>query len=262
MGGAILGGWIESRIAPADSLGPKNFTVVEHALPRRRELHEAYGVQCVADADAVSQADIVVLAVKPQVMFEVLEDLRALPAFGSCLFLSIAAGIPTDRLVEALPPSSRLVRLMPNTPLLVGEGATAVCGSATSEEGDCALAKELFGCLGEAYVVDEGAIDAIGALSGSGPAYVAAFIEALVRAGVKQGLDEELAERLMVQTVLGTGKLLKLTGQRASEVREAVSSPGGTTLAALAAMGEAGLGEAYDKGVVAAVRRSEELGSC
>ncbi|MDR2721517.1 MAG: pyrroline-5-carboxylate reductase [Coriobacteriaceae bacterium] len=239
-----------------------NLTVVEPGEERRAYLSERYGVSCVAAPQDISAADFVVLAVKPQVMMDVLAGILELPAFAYSLFVSIAAGLTTARLVEALPQNSRLVRVMPNTPLLVGQGASAVCGSTTSAQSDVNWVTELFACLGRAQAVDEEKIDAIGSLSGSGPAYVAAFLESLVRAAVETGIDEDLAQDFAIQTALGTMMLIDKTGESLQSIREAVSSPGGMTLAALAAMQAAGMDEVYAQGVAAALRRSKELGAC
>lgn len=266
MGEAIMGGLIAAKCAPADNLDAQSFIVANPGQERRDYLTHRYGVECVADARDIEGADVVILAVKPQVMMGVLEGIAGLPAYGGGaegpLFVSIAAGLATERLEGVLPDGSRLVRTMPNTPLLVGEGATVVAGGANAAEADVALVRSLFACLGQAFVVGEDDIDAAGAVSGSGPAYVAALIEALRDAGSRQGLDPQLAEALAFQTVYGTASLMERTGQDAGTTRRAVCSPGGSTLAALAAMAEAGFAESLDAGVEAAVRRSKELGAC
>lgn len=262
MGEAILGGWLSSEAAIAKPLMAGSFQIIEPTESRREYLSERYGVSCVGKASEVERADIVVLAVKPQVILEVLRDLRGLVPFSSALFVSIAAGVTTDCLVEALPETSRLVRVMPNLPLLVGEGASVVCGSRSSHTDEVEAVRDLFACLGLAEIIDEKLVDAAGALSGSGPAYVAAMIESLTSAGCAQGLPESLAEALALQTVYGTALHLKETAQSPTALREAVCSPGGTTLAALSAMKEAGMDEVYRQGVAAAVHRSKELGSC
>ena len=264
MGEAILGGWIASDRDPAASLSAANFVVANPGAERRAYLAERYGVTCVADAREIDTADIVVLAVKPQVMRSVLESIADKPAYGADrapLFISIAAGLSTAQLLAMLPAGARLVRVMPNTPLLVGAGVTTVC-TASSRADDVALVRDLFACLGSAYLVEEDAMDATGALSGSGPAYVAHAIEALRDAGVAQGLDAELAERLAADTFLGTCLLMREKEQTPEQTRVAVCSPGGTTLAALAAMDEAGFAAVFDAGIAAAVRRSKELASC
>ncbi|MEG2556898.1 MAG: pyrroline-5-carboxylate reductase [Raoultibacter sp.] len=262
MGEAILGGWLASTEGIATALTKDNFTVINPGQERRNYLTERYGVACAANVSDLTYADIVVLAVKPQVMGEVLVALSPLSFAKEALFISIAAGLTTARLEAALPARAHVVRTMPNTPLLVGEGATAVCAGAYAHTQECALVCDLFACLGQAHLVEESIIDAVGALSGSGPAYVAAFIEYLRDAGVSQGLARDMAENLAMQTVYGTAKLLHETKQTPEQVRVSVCSPGGTTLAALASMEAAGIATAYDAGVAAAVHRSKELGAC
>lgn len=266
MGEAIVGGWIAAREAPAGILSSDNFVIANPGRERRVYLTQRYGVACVEDAGAIDAADVVVLAVKPQVMLSVLKDIAHLGAYAGGaqgpLFVSIAAGLSTERLESALPAHARLVRVMPNTPLLVGAGATTVAGGGSATHSDVELVRDLFACLGVAYVVDEDDMDAAGALSGSGPAYVAAMIEALRDAGVAQGLKADVAESLVQQTVYGTALLMRETGQDAQTTRVAVCSPGGSTLAALAAMHDAGLYHVFEAGVAAAVRRSKELGQC
>lgn len=266
MGEAIMGGWIAAHETPAAALGPANFIVANPGEERRAYLQQRYQVACVADAREITEADLVVLAVKPQVMMGVVQQIAALPAYGADgqgpLFVSIAAGISTARIESALPDGARVVRVMPNTPLLVGAGATTVAGGAQTSLVDEALVCNLFACLGMASIVCEDEIDATSAVSGSGPAYVAALIEALRDAGVAQGLKGNLAEALAQQTVYGTAVLMRKTGQSALETRQAVCSPGGSTLAALAAMDEAGFARSVGFGVDAAIRRSKELGQC
>lgn len=259
MGEAIMAGWMDARDGTAAPLSAGNFTVVDPGDDRRLFLEKEYSVTCLPHVQDIAVADIVILAVKPQVMMDVLADTIDVPAFAPSLFVSIAAGIPTERLVGALPDTSRLVRVMPNMPLQVCAGASAVCGSATSTKQDVETVLGLFDCLGLACLVEEAHMDAVCALSGSGPAYVAALIESLVKASVEQGLPSELAQQLAVQTVYGTAVILCETEFDPTTLREAVSSPGGTTLAALNVMHEEGMDALYRKAVAAAVRRSKEL---
>lgn len=262
MGEALMAGWIESAEKPVETLSSKNFTILEPNEERRAYHKQKYQVETVAQADNLQHADIVVLAVKPQIMISVIQDLPKLPPFTTSLYISIAAGIQTDSLVEVLPEESSLVRVMPNLPLVVGEGASAVCGSVSSNDEEVTFVCDLFGCLGFAEEIEETLMDAVCAISGSGPAYVAAMIESLTKAGVEQGLSESLAENLALQTVYGTAKQLKLSGESPAALRKAVSSPGGTTLAGLDAMKTAGLDEVYSKGVASALRRAKELATC
>lgn len=263
MGEAILSGWLASDVAPADAIVPSDIQAVNPGEAKRVRLAREYGVECVADVADARRADVVVLAVKPQVMMGVLGQIAQLPAFqggaGGPLFVSIAAGLATDRIQSALPEGAPVVRVMPNTPLMVGAGASGVCGGSSASADQVRLVADLFGCLGRAVVVDESDMDAVCALSGSGPAYVAAMIEALRDAAASQGLDAQLAEELALQTALGTARLISETGVSPREAREAVCSPGGTTLAALDAMDAAGFAHVFDQGIAAAVARSKEL---
>ena len=264
MGEAILSGWLASDAVPANAIQPSDVTVVEPGDERRAFLETTYGVTCVADASHIQHhVDVVVLSVKPQVMMAVLQTVAQNPAFqGGAegpLFVSIAAGLTTDRIASALPQGAPLVRVMPNMPLMVGAGASGVCKGAYATDEQVQYVADLFGCLGRAVVVDETQMDAVCAVSGSGPAYVAAMVEALRDAGAAQGLDPDLAEVLALQTVLGTARLIDETDLTPQTAREAVCSPGGTTLAALDAMNAAGFAQVFDAGVDAAVVRSKEL---
>ena len=266
MGEAILSGWIGSSQPPADGITSDDVIVAEPGEERRAYLSKAHGVTCVADASGIQRADIVVLAVKPQVMFDVLRVVSEAPAFqggaDGPLFISIAAGLPTARIEEALPAGARLVRVMPNMPLSICAGASGVCGGACAERTSVDLVSSLFGCLGRAVVVDESEMDVVCALSGSGPAYVAAMVEALRDAAVRHGLEADLAETLALQTVLGTARLMDESELTIAETRESICSPGGTTIAALDAMYAAGFDDVFAAGVDAAVVRSKELAQC
>ena len=266
MGEAILSGWLASNDRPADAIEASDVVVVEPGAERRAFLRDEYGVDCVASVSDAPIADVVVLSVKPQVMMGVLAECHELESFqahaAGPLYVSIAAGLTTQSLVEALPEGVALVRVMPNMPLMIGAGASAVCASSTSSDEQVAYVASLFSCLGRAVVVDESDMDAVCAVSGSGPAYVAAMIEAMRDAAVSEGLSPDLAETLALQTVLGTARLIAETGVSPADARVAVCSPGGTTLAALDAMNEKGFAEVFQSGVSAAVRRSKELAKC
>ncbi len=263
MGEAILSGWLAQNEGVLSALSPESFVVVDPGEERRAYLEDTYQVSCLADAREVSaEADVVVLAVKPQVMMDMLATIQDKPEFANALFVSIAAGLTTERLEEALPGGAHLVRVMPNTPLMVGKGASGVCGGSCADADEVALVRDLFGALGVARVVDEADMDAVCAVSGSGPAYVAAMVEALRDAGAQLGLDAQVAEDLALQTVFGTASLMLETGQSPETCRVAVCSPGGTTLAALDAMYAAGFNHVFEAGVSAAARRSKELSAC
>ena len=264
MGEAILSGWIASDAAPADTIEAKDIVVVTPGIDRRDFLEGMYAVACVGSPSEVTvRPDLVVLAVKPQVMMQVIAELSQEELFCDgeqpALFISIAAGLETARLVHVLPEGSSLGRVKPNMPLMVGAGASCVCASAASTAEQVEYVAALFGCLGRALVVDEGDMDAVCAVSGSGPAYVAAMVESLRDAAADAGLDRQVAEDLALQTVLGTAQLIMETGMTPEAARESICSPGGTTLAALDAMNAAGFDKVFRAGVEAAVRRSKEL---
>ena len=267
MGEALIAGWIASDTTPASGIQGEDIEVVEPGEERRAFLSRAYGVSCIPGvSDALIAPDVVVLAVKPQVMMGVLSDLAPLAPFQGGkegpLFISIAAGLSTEALERALPSGAPLVRVMPNMPLSIGAGASAACAGKAASRAQLEFVSELFGCLGRSVIVSESEMDVVCALSGSGPAYVAAMIEALRDAAAGEGLESGLAEALALQTVLGTARLIDETGASPADTRVSICSPGGTTLAALDAMGAAGFDRAIEAGVAAAVERSTELARC
>jgi pyrroline-5-carboxylate reductase len=207
----------------------------------------------------VDRADIILLAVKPQKMSEVLADIRSVvpPA---ALVVSIAAGVPLSRLATALPPRQRVIRVMPNTPCLIGQGASAYSRGEFATAEDSELVARLLSAVGAAFEVSEEMLDAVTGLSGSGPAFVYSMIEALAAGGTAAGLPAELAGELAARTALGAAQMVLVTGQTPASLREQVTSPGGTTLAGLAVLSEHGFADAVSGAVSAASRRSAELG--
>lgn len=266
MGEAILSGWLASDEGPARSFDQESFLVLERTPERAHDISCAYSVRTISDLSEAHDPDMVILAVKPQSFAEVLPDLRHLFAEAdeeeAPLVVSIAAGIPTADIEEGLGSNARVVRVMPNLPLQVGAGASVVAGGARASQDDVDLVRDLFFALGDAHVVDEDQIDAVCAISGGGPAYFAYLVELLRDAGVEAGLDADLAESLAQMTLYGTGRVLQETEQDATGLRNAVCSPGGTTLAALGAMDEHGIREAVKAGVDGAIARAEELATC
>jgi pyrroline-5-carboxylate reductase len=251
-GGLIAGGVSASQIRIAEP------------LPERcAQLRDRLGVAAGADyADAVRDSDLVVLAVKPGVVPTALAALRAEDLdLTSPLWISIAAGVRLESLEAGLGATARIIRAMPNTPSLVGAGATAICGNAQTDASDRSDASSLFESVGIAWEADsENLLDAVTGLSGSGPGYVFLFLEALIDAGEDAGLPREAAERLATQTLYGAAKLALEDDRSPAQLREQVSSPGGTTLAGLAVLDQGGLREILARAVAAATRRSVELG--
>jgi pyrroline-5-carboxylate reductase len=199
-----------------------------------------------------------VVAVKPG---DVEAACRALGAAGVPRVLSIAAGVPLAKLESWLAPGTAVVRAMPNTPALVGCGAAAIAPGRAASDGDLAWAEEILSAVGKVERVGEALLDAVTGLSGSGPAYVFLVVEALIEAGVAVGLPRPVAETLTVQTLLGSARLLAESGERAESLRAAVTSPGGTTAAGLAALESRAVRAAFLEAVAAATKRSKELGA-
>lgn len=227
---------------------------------RLRALATDLGVRVTADNNkAIRDAEVVVLATKPQTFPPILSVVSAALS-PQTLVISIAAGISTRFIERALPAGARVVRTMPNTPALIGAGATAIARGSHATDADLALAETLFRSVGIAVRVPEEQIDAVTGLSGSGPAYVFAMIEALRDAGAAEGLPEETSLRLATQTVLGAARLLIEEGESPEVLRQRVTSPGGTTRAGLDALEAAGFADALRGAVRAATRRSVELG--
>jgi pyrroline-5-carboxylate reductase len=258
MGEALAGGLVAAGVPAA------RLQAADPDPARRTRVSEALGIAAGADnAALVATSDVVVLAVKPGLVAEVLGGVRKADAEAAArpLWISIAAGVPIARLAAGLPPGARIVRAMPNTPALVRAGATAFAANAAATASDRALAQALFESVGLAWEApDEGLLDAVTGLSGSGPAYVFVFLEALGDAGVRAGLPRDVAHRLACQTVLGSAKLALESGLHPGQLKDRVTSPGGTTIAGLARLEAEGFRRAVLDAVEAATRRARELG--
>ncbi|QSV45804.1 pyrroline-5-carboxylate reductase [Geobacter benzoatilyticus] len=234
--------------------------VAEPMAERREFLRSTYGIGTyAANGEVAAKADTLIMSVKPQVFRGMAAELGESGLEGK-LVISIMAGIPTGAIEEACGTSTRVIRVMPNTPALVLAGASALCPGKNATDNDLALAREIFDLVGTACLVDEKLMDAVTGLSGSGPAYVFMFIEALSDAGVKNGLPRDVATQLAAQTVLGSAKLLLETGSHAAVLKEKVTSPGGTTIAGVAALERDSFRSAVIAAVDAATARSVELG--
>ena len=255
MGEALIRGLVESNLVPADAIA-----VADVRAERTRQLADQYGVRALAgNAALVSGTDVVILAVKPQIMASVLRE--ALPALvNRPLLISLAAGVSTATIQSVLGKYPRLIRVMPNTPALVLRGVTAIARTPGLDVEDLETAQEIFAAVGKVVVLDEDHMDAVTGLSGSGPAYVAIVIESLADGGVKMGLDRATAMTLATQTVLGAATLLAETGLHPGALKDMVSSPGGTTIAGIAALEEGGIRTTFIRAVERATLRSRELG--
>lgn len=229
------------------------------AEDRRAYFKKELGVRTTNDSRKVlARSDIVIFAVKPQNMMELLAILSPAPA--KKLFVSICAGVTTGFIEKQLSSTPRVVRAMPNTPMLVGKGVAGICRGRWATEDDLAVAKEIFGASARLVDVDEAQMDAVTAVSGSGPAYFFYLVEAMVAGGVKLGLSEGAALVLARETCLGAGALLAESDDPPEELRRKVTSPGGTTFAAIAKMREAGFKEIVIAAVEAAAARSKDIG--
>jgi pyrroline-5-carboxylate reductase len=259
IGGGRMGEAIAAGLLRSSALEPSQIVVADPDAAKRERLAASLGVNVAADGEtALVGADTAILAVKPQVIDAVLSGLK--DGVGDALVISIAAGVTCARLESLLHPGARVVRVMPNTPALVGAGMSIVSGGTEASPSDVATAEALFGALGDVVVLPESLQDACTAISGCGPAYMALFIDALARAGVREGLTRELAERLALQTMRGTVALIEATGQHPEEIIDAVSSPGGSTIAAVTELEARGVRAAIAAAVRVAVLRSRELG--
>lgn len=254
MGEALIGGWLAAKTVPAEAL-----FATDASAERRDVMKRRFGVRTGSDnREAASRADVVVLAVKPQILDAVMKDLS--PALAGKLVLSIAAGVTIAHLAKLAPKGARIVRAMPNTPVLVRDGVSALSFGAGVTEKDQQLARRLFEAVGRAVVVEEKLMDAVTGLSGSGPAYVFLAIEALADGGVKMGLPRTVSDLLAAQTVLGAARMVLETGEHPAKLKDRVASPGGTTIAGLHRLEQGGLRAALMAAVEAASKRSEELG--
>ena len=254
MAEALIRGLVRGDHVPANRITASG--------PRRERLDElarGYGIAVTTDNREVAHAELVVLSVKPQILDKVLREVGAELRPGT-LVVSIAAGVDTESIEDAIAEGVRVVRAMPNTPALVGAGATAIAPGKHAGEADLATAKALFDAVGITVVLDEHHLDAVTGLSGSGPAYIFLILEALSDAGVKVGLSRRNAQRLAAQTVLGSAKMLLETDEHVGRLKDMVTSPGGTAIAGLHTLEEGGLRTTLINAVETATRRARELG--
>jgi pyrroline-5-carboxylate reductase len=228
---------------------------------QRNQIRRRYGVDVTADNTALLRAvKVVILAVKPQSMDEVLAGLRG-AVTPNHLFISIAAGVTSARIEKGLNVRARVLRVMPNTPALLGKGMSVLVRGLYATAADEKLGLKLFSAVGEALAApDERMLDAVTGLSGSGPAYVYRFAEAMLAGGIAAGLPGPMARQLTIQTLVGAAAMLKESGESPETLRARVSSPGGTTLAGLSELEHRGFKEAIAAAIIAATRRSQELG--
>ncbi len=252
MGEALISGWLKAGTSPDEVL------ITERYVARADELCHRYGVRAVSNADAAKQADTIVLAVKPQDMDTLLDELSPLLTPDQ-LVVTIAAGIPTFAIEKRLADGVPVVRVMPNTPALVGEAMSAISAGAHATDAHLDQADALLRPVGKVLRVPENQLDAVTALSGSGPAYVFYLVEAMTDAGILLGLPRAISHDLIVQTIVGAAVMLRDSGEHPVTLREAVTSPAGTTIAAIRELEKHGVRAAFLDALEAARDRSREL---
>jgi pyrroline-5-carboxylate reductase len=254
MGEALVRGLTKTGLMPDGHL-----MMADVRADRLEELKKLYGIVIVPDnVTLVRRSDVIILAVKPQTLAGVLAEIA--PVTPGKLLISVAAGVSTTEIRRHLPPGTRMIRVMPNTPALVLEGATAIANAAGLDDGDMDTARQIFEAVGRVVILDEEMMDAVTGLSGSGPAYIALVVEALADGGVRVGLDRKTAMTLAMQTVLGSARLLIDTGMHPGQLKDMVSSPGGTTIAGIHTLEIGGLRRTLIDAVERATQRSRELG--
>jgi len=255
MAGALIRGLLASK-----SVSPEQIVASDVRADHLKELEAKYGIKTFTDnRKLASLSNLVVLAVKPQVIDRVLDQMA--DAFApDTLLVSIAAGVPIRSLEARLPAHVRVVRAMPNTAAIALAGATGIAGGSRATPEDIEVTQALFAAIGRSVVLDETLIDAVTGLSGSGPAYIMVMIEALADGGVKVGLHRDTALLLAAQTVYGSAKLLLETGEHPGRLKDMVTSPGGTAIAGLHTLETGGMRRTLIDAVEAATRRAVELG--
>ncbi len=252
MGSAILHGALDHGVLTKDSV-----TVVERRQEKCTAIHEALGICATTNLPDLSDVGLIVLAVKPQVLPSVLSTLVGVKE--GTYIVSIAAGVPLSVLEESVPHGA-WVRAMPNTPVSVGAGMTAITVSPNVKTELPPVIERIFGAIGVTVIVSEADLDRLGAISGAGPGYCFVIMDALADAGVRIGLPRTLAIQAAAQTLYGAGKLAVESGMHPALLRDQVTSPGGTTIVGISTMEKYGLRTALQEGVVACLQRSDELG--
>jgi pyrroline-5-carboxylate reductase len=259
LGGGKIGEALLAGLLTSGWRAPAEIVVTGRREARVDELTKRYGVVgTTSNAEAVRGAALVVIAVKPQDFEALLGEIGGLLAPEQTV-LSVAAAIPTAAIENRIAPGVPVVRAMPNAPSTVHEGIAGLCAGAHAGDEQLALAEEALAHLGAVVRLPERAMDAVTAVSGSGPAYFALLAEAMIEAGILLGLSREVSTQLVVQTMLGTARLLRDEGMHPVELREAVTSPGGTTIQAIRELESAGVRAAFLNAIQAAMERSRQL---
>ncbi|MBI3551812.1 MAG: pyrroline-5-carboxylate reductase [Elusimicrobia bacterium] len=254
MGKALIGGMLSAKLTP-----PKNIVASRRNEEALKELRRRWSIHAIADnKKAVKGADIVILAVKPQLAQAVLAEIAPV-VDKKQLIISIMAGLTTTTINKKLKKSCPVVRAMPNTPCLVDAGATAICAGAHATDKDLAAAEAIFKSVGKVVTLPETSLDAVTGLSGSGPVYIFMVIEAMIDGGVKMGIPRPIAAQLAAQTVFGAAKLVLETGRHPAILKDEVTTPGGCAINAIHILENKGLRSVLIDAIVTATNRSQEL---
>ncbi len=257
IGGGVMGSAIVSRLLSQGLYQPNEILISEPTLGQQELLQQQYGVGVTGDNNLAAISPVLLLAIKPQIFGKVVGELHQ--PCPTQLIISILAGVSIAQLEQAFPDRAA-IRAMPNTPATVGMGMTAISAGNHVSAAQLELATQLFQAVGEVVTVPESLMDAVTGLSGSGPAFVAIAIEALADGGVAAGLPRQIADKLALQTVLGTAQLLNESKLHPAQLKDRVTSPGGTTITGVTKLEQAGFRSALIEAVIAAARRSKELG--
>lgn len=253
MAEALARGFINKNIIKASNIYATDIMQV------RKDVFTSFGANAAeTNSEVVANSDVVFIAVKPQYVSIVLNEVKPVLT-PQTVIVSIAAGVTLATLKAAAGEDARVIRVMPNTPCLVGETASAMCLGGKADDGDADVVKQLFDAVGTIYRVDEKLLSAVTGLSGSGPAYIFVMIEALSDGGVKAGLPRDIATQLAAQTVLGSAKMVLETGKHPGVLKDMVTSPAGTTIAGVHALEKAGVRNAFINAVTEAAARADEL---
>jgi len=259
IGGGAMGEALATGLVKSGAIPQTDLVVSDVSAERLRWLEETLGIRTFQEnRPLANKADIVVLAVKPDVVAPVMEEIGPILHPGQTV-VSIAAGVPISIIEKHIPRPVPVVRVMPNTPCLIGEGASAYALGSHAGSRDAARVEAVFTSVGRTVAVEESLLDAVTGLSGSGPAYVYMMVEALADGAVKMGLPRETALLLSAQTVLGAAKMVLATGKHPAELKDRVTTPGGTTAAGLFVLEQRGVRAALIEAVSAATERSQEL---
>ena len=250
MGQALISGWTETGVG---------VVAVVRDVEKYRHLEGSLGIRVTQDREALADCDVVVIAIKPQVIKEILQDFQPFIA-DNALVISVAVGVTTQFIGKCFPQTIEIVKAMPNTPSQIHMGVTCVSGGEGCSENSVLVAVELLSAVGEVFVVPESQQAAVGAVSGSGPAYLFFLAQYLQQGAEDLGLDPELADKLIRATMRGSAELLAQSDKSASDLRRQVTSPGGTTQAAMEVLGAERVAEAIVAALEAGVARSVELG--